>query len=205
MTVLALENSRLRLEVAPEAGASIVSFSALRDGTARPILRPTPADAIAANNSSAMSCFALVPYSNRLRDARFDFRGRTFVLRANTADGHAIHGDVRKRPWRLVEETATRLAFAFDSRDFGDVNFPFAFTSSLAYELAGDTLALSLSVTDADASAMPAGLGFHPYFRRALDRADDGVELRFAASGIRLNLPELIQPMNIMAHAMTEP
>src|SRR5581483_3769572 len=184
MAVVAIENGKLRLAVVPEAGGSVASLAARVAGDWLPILRPTPADAIAAGNSSLFASFALVPWSNRIRDARFGFSGREIQLRPNTSEGHAIHGDVRKRPWHVVAAEKERLRLAFDSREHAGVNFPFPFASELAYELDGTSVAMHLSLRNEGGEPMPAGIGFHPYYRRTLLEPDDDVELQMAVTGV---------------------
>lgn len=183
MALTTIENDHLKLEALPEAGASIATLAARLRGRWVPILRPTPEDAIAARNSSLFACFALVPWSNRLQGARFVFRGSTYVLQANTPEGYAIHGDVRKRPWRTAAASPTAAAFTFASRDFADVNFPFPFAVRLEYALAGTTLTTTVELTSEADGPMPAGLGFHPYFRRTL--LDDGEQVEIAARAPR--------------------
>ncbi|MEW6267664.1 MAG: aldose 1-epimerase [Thermodesulfobacteriota bacterium] len=179
MAVTRIESESLRLEVAPESGASVVALAArVRDGWL-PVLRETPQQAIDERNSSLMSCFLLAPWSNRLAEARFVFLGRTFQLRANTPEGYAIHGDVRKRPWRTDRVERDRASFSFASRDFADVNFPFPFSCRLDYALAGRTLTIAATLASEAAEAMPAGLGFHPYYRRTL--LDDAEQVEIEA------------------------
>jgi aldose 1-epimerase len=177
-----IESELLRLEVLAEAGASVVGLTARIRDRWLPVLRETPPQAIAEGNSSSMSSFVLVPWSNRIADARFRFRGRTHQLRANTPEGYAIHGDVRKRPWRTERVDARSASFTFSSRDFADVNFPFPFACRLDYALDGPTLTTTLVLASQADAAMPAGVGFHPYYRRTL--ADDAeqveIEARFA-------------------------
>lgn len=181
MSPTTIANDTLELAVVPEAGASIAGLAARVRGARVPILRPTPDDAIASLNSSLFACFALVPWSNRLADARFSFAGRTHQLRANTPEGYAIHGDVRKRPWHVTAHTATSLELAFASRDFADVNFPFPFEVLLRYALDGATFAATIALTSRADEPMPAGMGFHPYYRRALLDDTEQVELRATA------------------------
>ena len=69
MALTTIENDHLKLEVLPEAGASIATLAARVRGRWVSILRPTPEEAIVARNSSLFACFALVPWSNRLADA----------------------------------------------------------------------------------------------------------------------------------------
>lgn len=190
MPLASIEDGRLRASFLPEAGASLVSLEARIAGTWTPVLRPTQDDAVASRNSSAFASFALVPWSNRVRDARFEFEGREIRLRPNTPDGHAIHGDVRKRPWNRVAADPARpdeVAFAFESSDFADVNFPFRFASRLACRLHEGALEMHLSVTNRGSARMPAGLGFHPYFRRSIAPGEEP-RLSFGATGVYRDL-----------------
>jgi aldose 1-epimerase len=180
MPPITIDNDRVRLEIVPEAGASIANLAARVRGDWLPILRPTSDADVASLNSSLYACFALVPWSNRLADARFAFAGKTYQLRANTPEGYAIHGDVRKRPWRVVAQTGTFAELAFASRDFADVNFPFPFAVALRYEVADETLSATLELTSCAAEPMPAGIGFHPYYRRTLLDDAEEVEIRAA-------------------------
>jgi aldose 1-epimerase len=54
----------------------------------------------------------------------------------------------------------------FDSRDFDDINFPFAFSARASYELDGADFVMSLTLLNEDARPFPAGMGHHPYFVR---------------------------------------
>lgn len=185
MPLVSIEEGRLRATFLPEAGASLVSLEARLGSVWTPITRPTPPEAVAARKSSDFASFTLVPWSNRVRDARFWFEGREHRLRPNTPDGHAIHGDVRKRPWTVTEPDPSRpgeVAFSFDSAEASDVNFPFRFGSRLACRLHEGGLEMRLSVTNRDVAPMPAGLGFHPYFRRSIAPGEDP-RLRFSATG----------------------
>ena len=183
MQTLHLENSRLHLAIEPAAGASISSFALRHEDRWHPVLRPTPAEAIAAGNSSEMCSFLLAPFSNRLTGARFSFEGRDYQLQANAEGGFAIHGCVRKRPWNVERQTADHLQLSLRTRDFPDLDFPFPFEVLVTYGITEDTLSASLALTNTGHTAMPAGLGFHPYFQRSLFHSAENAELRFAATG----------------------
>lgn len=143
-----------------------------------PVLRPSP-DPLA--RSSDAASFLLVPYSNRLRDGRFRFEGATYQL-AN-AKKHAIHGDVRDRPWRTVRSGATEALLRFDSSDFTDINFPFPFAAEFNLSLDGACLRTRLGLINAGTRRMPAGCGFHPYFARRLCE-QDRVEIQLSVEGV---------------------
>jgi aldose 1-epimerase len=187
--LVTLENDVLRIAVLPEAGASVVELSYRLAGGWTPAMRPTPPEAIESRNSSDMASFVLAPYSNRIRDAHFVFQGHEYALRPNTADGHTIHGDVRKRAWKVATVAADRARFSFDSRAFPDLNFPFPFAVELTYALAGDRLETEAVLTNTGDAPMPAGIGFHPYFQRSLGAADEAVEIEARVGGA---YPELL-------------
>nr|WP_254632839.1 aldose 1-epimerase [Deinococcus sp. GbtcB9] len=156
-----MRGEQLTLEVLPEVGASVLN---LRAASGRPVLRPVGLGSV--ETSSQCASFTLIPFSNRVRDAKFVFGGREIVLRPNTKDGLAQHGDVRNRPWHAERVGDTHLRCTFDSRDFADVNWPWAFTAGIEYRLHGPHLDMTLTLTNEDASDMPAGMGLHPYFAR---------------------------------------
>lgn len=162
-----ITSDRLTLEVLPDLGASVLN---LRAASGRPVLRPV--DPAGVETSSQCASFTLLPFSNRIRDARFTFGGREVQLRATTKDGLTQHGDVRNRPWQVTRLSERHLRFDFDSRDFGDVNWPWAFTARTEYLLHGLHLDLSVTLTNVDTSEMSAGTGLHPYFHRRQDGMD---------------------------------
>ncbi|MDE0887502.1 MAG: aldose 1-epimerase [Myxococcota bacterium] len=181
MQSLCLENSRLRLVIEPGAGASISTLAWRSEERWVPILRPTPGSALAAGDSSAMSCFLLAPFSNRLTHARFTFAGKEYRLQANAEGGYAIHGCVRNRPWRLDNQTPNEVKLSLRTADFSDQDFPFPFHVEVTYGLAADTLTAQLALTNVGDRPMPGGLGFHPYFQRTIVDAEEKVELEFLA------------------------
>jgi aldose 1-epimerase len=179
MNLFTLENDVWRLEIVPDVGASIDGLSTKLDGVWQPIMRPTTLEALTAKKSSACSSFTLAPFSNRIKDAKFKFHGREYQLRSTTPDGGTQHGDVRNRPWR-VNQIVQTLECDFDSRDFADFNFPFAFTMRVTYSLEGSDFVTTLELENVGPEIMPAGFGIHPYFVRSLPGSGDAV-LQFAA------------------------
>ncbi|MFC4426364.1 aldose 1-epimerase [Deinococcus navajonensis] len=162
----------MSLDLLPALGASVLN---LRATSGRPVLREV--DPAKVRSSSDCASFILLPFSNRVRDARFEFAGRAVQLRVTTKDGLTQHGDVRNRPWRVREQGSAHLICDFDSRAFADMNWPWAFTASVEYRLHGPHLDTSLTLTNVDTAAMPAGLGLHPYFARRHDGQDPTLAL----------------------------
>jgi aldose 1-epimerase len=178
MTELALANESLRLSLAPDIGGTVLRFEAKLGDAWVPILRPTQLPLTRSSNGSS---FTLAPYSNRLRDGAFRFDGQTYRLR--NAEKHAIHGDVRDRPWRVLLRTREEAELELDSRDFADFNFPFPLVCRARFALQGQSLGMALSLRNAGSVRMPAGVGFHPYFNRTLTPGES-VELGLRVHGV---------------------
>ena len=173
--------------IAPELGGAIVAFAS----RGRAILRPTPESALADRNVRATSCYPLVPYSNRIANARLSFAGREYVLARNFGDHpHAIHGVGWQRAWHVRQATSQRLRLALvhDARGVNATAWPWPFDATLTFELpesADDrsaVLVTTLTITNTGASPFPFGLGFHPFFPR-----DARTETGFVAAAVYEN------------------
>jgi aldose 1-epimerase len=185
MSMLTIENARLRLNVLPDPGASIVSFEGKWNAAWVPLMRQTPPEVLAAPRSGMLASFNLIPWSNRLVGAAFDFAGAHYALRANTPQGYAIHGDGRDRPWRVTEHTAISLTCSLDSREFPDFNYPFPLRANIRYFLEKNTFGTMLTVQNIGDVPMPVGFGFHPYFNRGFGgTAVDEAELQLKVAGV---------------------
>ena len=124
----------------------------------------------------------MLPYSNRIRDGRFVYDGRENQLTG--AKNHAIHGDVRARPWTIVEQTPSSLVLSFDSAEFPDFNWPWPVRATVGIRLSGDQVEQTLRLENLGETTMPAGFGWHPYYRRWLTRDGEPVVLGFTAPRI---------------------
>ncbi len=171
-----MHNECWTLEVLPRWGASILNLSA---ASGRPVLRRVQPERL--SSSSDSGCFVLMPYSNRIRDARFEFGGRTVQLRPKPGSTVVQHGDVRNRPWHVQKVSQTHLSCTFDSRHFEDMNWPWPFSAQLDYHLHGPHLDLALTLSNVGGEQMPAGMGLHPYFQRLQDGEEPTVQ--FEAGG----------------------
>ena len=184
--MIVLESTRLRLTLAPERGVQWNALEARRGGrwlALTPDCRPDSPRPRAGQDESvplAAASFHMVPYSNRVRDGRFEFEGRAHEL--PEPERHAIHGMVRKRPWRLVSHGVdgpdrARARCAFDSSEHEGFGWPWPIACAIDHALDGATLRSRISLTNRGDSPMPAGLGWHPYFAREIDGAPPELEL----------------------------
>lgn len=179
-----LHNEFIELKIYPQVGASIFSLRYCLNGQWVDIMRPTPYQAVENKDAGKFASFNMIPYSNRIENAVLKFRGKVYNLRKNTAEGHAIHGDVRFRPWKVFYKSAERIVMGFDSRDFDDMSWPFPFYAEIEYALTGAKLTVRLMLKNTGTEEMPGGMGIHPYFMRKLTPRDDAVFLQMPAKGV---------------------
>jgi aldose 1-epimerase len=142
MSEIVLSAGRLRATILPHVGAGIADFSVQGpSGFFYPIMRRA---AHGEMNASLLSSFIMAPWVNRIGGAKFTWGGKEYKIRPTTADGMAQHGDVRKRPWHVVTDTATAAIVDFNSETFRDSNWPWrsrrVLDRSLAHQLAQRTI-----------------------------------------------------------------
>jgi len=172
MTVV-LKNEFLELVLDPERGTSILACFWRRRGKRFPLMP----DARKPGTGLKAASFLMVPYSNRIENGVFTFQGRSHSLKR--AGEHAIHGDVRQRPWRIETAGDRGLECSFDSRLQADCNWPWPFSSRVEYRLDGSALISRLELRNEGSEPMPAGLGWHPYFSRNPSRPGEEVRVGF--------------------------
>jgi aldose 1-epimerase len=150
--------------VAPAVGGSVAWYRTdLGTGTID-WLRPATAERIAAGDSEAMACFALVPFSNRIRNSRFRFAGRTVRLPPNVrGQAHVEHGHGWQAPWQVMarEERALSIEYRHAAGAW-----PFTYVARQTFRLEPASLAIKVEVRNLSDVPMPVGIGLHPYFPR---------------------------------------
>ena len=172
LNVLELATPNARVRLAPHVGGAIASFT-FRD---RPVLRETPPAALAAGDVRATACYPLVPYSNRIRDARLRYEGRTFALARNFGtQPHAIHGVGWQRAWSVIEASPrhAQVALVHEAADDEAKAWPWPFRATQTFNLAEDPeapdvarLIVTLTLANIGREPFPFGLGWHPFFVR---------------------------------------
>src|SRR5688572_11351213 len=111
--LLELHSGNLELTLSTSIGGSIARFDRTDvDRCRRPLMRGCHSES---NNVLEAACFPLVPFVNRIRGSRFQFRGREVVLAPNMArDASVLHGQGWLRGWQVLaaNEREAELAFA---------------------------------------------------------------------------------------------
>jgi aldose 1-epimerase len=168
---LSLQHDRLRCDLAPGLGGSIAGLW-LGD---IPVLRSTPGPAL--GQARLAGSYPLVPFSNRIGQAAFQWAGERYsLLPNNPPEPHAIHGVGWQHPWTVLQADAQQAHLAYTHQ--ADGGWPFAFAAEQMIKLSADGLNLELRLTNQSDAPMPAGLGWHPFFVKR-----PGCQLRFVASG----------------------
>jgi len=168
-----------RLGLAPGLGGAITRFT----WRGRDVLRPSAPDLADVRGTA---CYPLVPYSNRIRDARLCFGGRSYTLARNFGDHpHAIHGVGWQRPWRIVARTEDHAALELvhdAADDAGRRAWPWAFRAVQSLDLRPGGLQVTLLIESRADEPFPFGLGWHPFFPKSARTS-----LRFAADSVWRN------------------
>jgi aldose 1-epimerase len=166
----------LRVALAPAQGGRIAGF--WRESGSGPvdILVPMEDAPFPPEVWPKAGCYPLAPFSNRIRDGRFVFGGREIRLPAHPACApHALHGFSQHRPWSLALSGPAAAEMTYTHAPDA---WPWAFTATQRVSLTPDGLTVDLAIRNDDpGSAMPVGLGVHPYLAIAL-----GDRIRFTAT-----------------------
>lgn len=172
--LLTIGTGSLSVDIAPAAGGRIAQIR--HDGVEFLV---GPDDGMPA--TIAWGSYAMVPWAGRLRRGSFEFEGRRHQLPPNLGE-HAIHGVGFSMPWQLDSHSASRAELSLALPE--DARWPFGGSCRQRVEARGDRLWMTLSLT-ADRRAMPATIGWHPWFRKpervgfvpemAYPRDDEGI------------------------------
>jgi aldose 1-epimerase len=180
-----LANNHLELTVIPQFGCHWTSLRVNVDDQWVDLLLPVPEHrTLSRKKWSGYGSYLLAPWSNRISGGAFRFANREHRLHVNSPDQTAIHGDVRTRPWKVLEGGVTSFEAELDSREFEDFNFPFHFHYRHSVKIAENRVTTGLWLKNMGQETAPAGMGFHPYFKRRLSPADPDVELTVPAEKV---------------------
>ncbi|MEE3203495.1 MAG: aldose 1-epimerase [Acidobacteriota bacterium] len=175
--LVTLRSGTMQLTVVPDVGGSISQFTSEHRGRMFDWMRPASQNALTNRSAGGTSSFPMVPFSNRIRNGRFQFRGRTIQLEQNfRPEPHAIHGHAWRQPWRIVDSSNTSLIIEYQHT--AD-SWPWRYRAQQTFHLTNEQLTVRFSVTNESKDDMPVGFGLHPYF------------VRTAGSTIRANVGDM--------------
>jgi aldose 1-epimerase len=175
---IVIESANLCVGLRHDLGGGLdsLTYRRNRDEPWTDVLRPARADAAWFND---LACYTMLPWSNRIAAGMFEFRGTRRVVKPDWPDGTAIHGCVKAAAWTILDRSPMSARLEYEHA--ANAAWPWAFRAVQRVEADDHTLRLSVEITNHDKEAMPAGCGFHPFFRReigvaASDTAGAGAE-----------------------------
>ncbi len=164
MDVITLDAGDARVTLLPALGGAVARYWIGHGATTWECLRPTLAPALAGGDPYETAAFALVPYSNRIRNGRFRFRGTEVALPLNRPpERHSIHGHGWQMAWTPTEVRASEARLEYQHAAGA---WPWAYRAIQRVSLTPSRLTVELAIVNESDRAMPAGLGWHPYFSR---------------------------------------
>jgi galactose mutarotase-like enzyme len=101
----------------------------------------------------------LFPICGNLPDNAYSVDGKQYSLKQ--------HGFGRELPWTVSHQSTTidaSLTITLTSNDATRAVYPFDFSVSFTYKLAGGQLTIDQTYTNKSATPMPFSSGLHPYF-----------------------------------------
>ncbi|BCQ25356.1 aldose epimerase [Caballeronia sp. NK8] len=152
------------VEIAPEAGGRITRFATEDERGWHEWLAPVSASSWPCDAWPKGGSYPLVPFSNRVRDARFAAPDGAIVeLATFPGMAHALHGFGQFAAWSVELQEADCVVLRYLHGE-GEHGWPWAFEAVQLIEANADGARLSMRVANRSSRPMPVGLGFHPYF-----------------------------------------
>ena len=160
---LRLESQGNILELDPENGGSILSYRSETENGIFHWMRPAGEKGLEGDILD-LSCFPLIPFSSRICDGVFQFKGKEYRLPLNfLPEKHTIHGHGWKASWWVsgLSASSARCEYVHQPDEW-----PWSYRAVQSFALEGAKLSIGLELQNTSDSPMPAGFGLHPYFVR---------------------------------------
>lgn len=159
---MTVESSNLRLELLPSCGGRIGRLQALSGRKMIDLLCPFGGQKFDPYAWPKSGAFPLIPYSNRIRNASFSFQNSTYQLPPHpVASPHTLHGICQTLPWRVTGFSQGMIKMAVE---YSGPHWPWPIRAEQRYTLHDDRLDIRFALKNIGVTAMPGGIGFHPYF-----------------------------------------
>ncbi|MFC1757575.1 aldose 1-epimerase [Planctomycetota bacterium] len=195
-------------KLVPDAGCNVMSLSV--DGVEYFHQPPKLEDLAGVSSGNPI----LYPTPNRVKQSKFTFRGKTFVLDENQKHNF-IHGLVNRSHWQVVgmeidsHHAAIRckVAFAEGTEEFR--GFPLTHDFHMTVSVTDRAVRWTYEVDNSEGdSAVPFGVALHPYFVYQGDRAETYLTIpathQMEPTSELLMTGKLI-PASELSHALNEP
>ena len=134
------------------------------------------------NHPFGWGSYAMVPWAGRIKHGRFFFGGNSFELPRNFFGQHAIHGTTLDTEWIHLTGGVEWAMIGTRLED----PWPFGGTATHLMHLTPNSFTQTITIA-AGSQDMPVSLGWHPWFRRQLERGT-ALELDVEMSDAKLFL-----------------
>jgi aldose 1-epimerase len=159
--IIELSRGRTRAIVLPEAGGRLHQL-AIRDGTRwLPLLRSPASPEKHLINPTAGGSYPMVPWPGRIDGGRFLWGGRVHTVPVNNGVD-AIHGRGVYLPWSVESQSGSRCRLSCEF----DGGWPFRGRATQQIEVSDRGIRQRIEILAAAGERFPAGIGWHPWFRR---------------------------------------
>ena len=159
------------MSIIPENGAVLSQLKLKNKGKYQPVLWEIGDDELI-ENPWFKQCI-LFPYPNRLEDGRYEWQGRQYQFPINEKErNNQLHGFLYNQPFEVdaidngLDEATIKLKHHYDGHL---AHYPFPFKFSVSYTFSQNTVKVNFEVKNSGSSALPFGIGWHPYFRLKKD------------------------------------
>ena len=175
--IVPLQSGAARARLVPAAGGRVSALQLQApDGRLVDVLHPYPEDFSDPVRWGKGGIYPLLPYSNRIAQARVRVQGEEVRLQPHPdALPHTLHGTAHLQPWSLEQHDDATAVLLLDAAP--SPAWPWRYTGRLEIALTPGALRMRIAIRNAGMRVMPAGIGLHPYFRH-----DPGARLAYGAS-----------------------
>lgn len=158
LQIVTVTGGEIEVDLLPDLGARLHRLRAFGHDLLR-----TPDDLSAhVRDPFRWGAYVMAPWCNRIAASPVVVEGQRLALLPNFEDGTAIHGQVHSAPWQ------DEAAGTFAVRGGGDA-WPWPYECRLGVAAERSVLTIDLALANLAPTPMPAGIGWHPWFRGPLE------------------------------------
>ena len=167
--VVQLSAGAASLRLLPHAGGRVSALRLARpSGGALDVLHPYPEDFFDPVRWAKGGIYPLMPYSNRIADARVLVNGESVALLPHPdAAPHSLHGNAHALAWQLESCAQASASMTLDAQP--SAAWPWHYQGRIDIALTPSELSMRIEIRNTDVRSMPGGIGLHPYFCHQID------------------------------------
>jgi len=167
--------------ISPSAGARLLKLTYSYNNRLIDCVVPfAQVESIDAHHWPKAGAFVMLPFTNRLEPAEFEWQGRLIALENGSHSGQGLHGFGHRREWSIIDMSDSHIAL--ESVHFASSKeWPWTFQAKLIYSVNALGLSVALSLCNTDTTPMPVSLGWHPFIAFSASDALEKNMLKFSA------------------------